>query len=171
MIAFQSNNAASEPIGAWVRFSQSVSRHFLRTRWASHMRWILLIATIAAMQASATSMQCEPIEEDLARIEINPHPRGSEVFIHVPVKHKKLDLSKVSVSYGDEVTFELALWPGENDHKFGVIYLEKRAGRFSVLASYQSGACTHEMRQEFNVGRRKIGVGLNWPKSDVSVFR
>jgi len=107
----------------------------------------------------------------LARIEINPHPRGSEVFIHVPVKHKKLDLSKVSVSYGDEVTFELALWPGENDHKFGVIYLEKRTGRFSVLASYQSGTCTHEMRQEFNVGPRKIGVGLNWSQSDVSVFR
>ena len=119
------------------------------------MRLILLLAFLAPLQAFATSLLCEPIKEDLAWVETNPHPRGSEVFIHVPARHKNLELSNVSVNYGDAVTFELALWPGENDHKFGVIYLQKRASRFSVLASYQAGACTREMKQDFSIDARK----------------
>lgn len=103
------------------------------------------------MQASALSMQCEPIEEDLAWIETSPHYVGTEVFIHLPEEHKDLDLGGVSISYAGEVSFTLDLWPGDKEDKFGVIYLQKKAGQFSVLAAYQAGACLHEMKQMFNV--------------------
>jgi hypothetical protein len=116
------------------------------------MRLFFLLGLLCSLQASAPSLQCQPIEKDLAWVETNAHPRGTEVFIHLPVKHAELDLGGVSISYGEQITFELPLWPGEQADEFGVIYLQKSAGRFSVLASYGAGACKHQMKQDFNIG-------------------
>lgn len=120
------------------------------------MRWFLLLSFLGSMQASATSLSCAPIEKDLAWVETSAHARGTEVFIHIPVKHAGLDLGGVSINYGEEVTFELALWPGDRADKFGVIYLQRPIGQFSVLASYRAGACEHEMKQDFSVGAKNV---------------
>lgn len=109
----------------------------------------MLVLLTTASPAWSLTLLCDTIEEELARIEVDSHPKGYEVFVHFPSFYDVYELMAVSVSHGALLDVHTYLWPGENETQFIVLYAAENTENLTVIANYSAGGCLADMKQVF----------------------